>query len=628
MGTCRQWSSLVKSSLLIVAETSVVFMSGPAIAQLSDIDAYWASPYIRSLADQGVIGGFPDGTFRPNDQLTRAQFAAIVTKGFGLDTNVAAPRFSDAIPTWAAPAIGAAAAAGFISGFPDGTFRPNDVLTRAQAITVLTKAATSGFVDPSQVDPLLSVYQDSNTIPSFARPAVATATQEGLLVLYPDPRFVNADDVATRGEVAALAYQALAEVGRIPPLAPPPGATVPSGSLSSQPPDQPTETLVPEAPVETLAPAPTINSVLTRNELGQVQPGDTVTVFMQGTPGAAASFSILGIADNLAMQETRPGQYEGSYTFRNQDRASQARIVAQLEQTGLVSSQVLEGKTVSIGQVTDNVFPSLSNLTPARDANVPEAQPMISANFTDNQGIDLNSFRLVVNNVDVTQQAQLTQTSFRYQPDQPLTGGRRTFVRTQIGDINGNVTLESWTFSVVGSSDNGTELTQPTAVPASPTPTATPVPPTPTATAVPSPTPTPTTAPTPTSTPTAVPPTATPTVAATPTPTVAPPSPTPAPTEDPTPTATPEATVTPTPVPAELTETPDAEAEAPATDPASAETPQAEDTEAEPQSPEAEAAETPEGEAAEAEESETPPPAEGEATSPPGESTPTPTPTP
>ncbi len=596
MGIWRQWSFLLKSSLVIVAETSIVYLSSPALAQLSDVDTYWASSYIRSLADQGVIGGFPDGTFRPNDQLTRAQFAAIVTKGFGLDTNVAAPRFSDAIPTWAAPSIGAAAAAGFISGFPDGTFRPNDVLTRAQAITVLTKAATSGFVEPSQVDQLLSVYQDQGSIPSFARPAVATATQEGLLVLYPDPRFVNAAAVATRGEVAALAYQALAEVGRVPPLAPPPGATVPRGSLPPQSPDQPTETLVPEAPVETLAPAPTINSVLTRNELGQVQPGDTVTVFMQGTPGATASFSILGVENNVPMQETRPGQYEGSFTFRTQDRASQARIVAQLEQTGLVSSQVLEGKTVSIGQVTDNVFPSISNLSPGRNASVPESQPLISANFTDNQGIDLNSFRLVVNNVDVTQQAQLSQTAFRYQPDQPLTAGRRTFVRTQIGDINGNVTLESWTFTVVGGAENGTELTQPTAAPASPTPTSTPAPATPTV------------APTPT--PTAVSPTPTPTAAA--------PSPTSAPTEEPSPTAPPEATSPPA-----ATETPATEAEPPAPDPTPAETPQAAETGAESQPVEGAAAETPETQA-----SEPPSPAGSGQTSPAAEATPTPTPTP
>lgn len=119
-----------KTAALVISCSSLAWLGDPAWAQLSDISTYWGAQYIAGLNERQIIGGFPDGTFRPNESITRAQFAVIVTKAFGLDTNVPVRSFADPIPSWAAPSIGAAAAAGFVSGFPDGTFRPNDVLMR------------------------------------------------------------------------------------------------------------------------------------------------------------------------------------------------------------------------------------------------------------------------------------------------------------------------------------------------------------------------------------------------------------------------------------------------------------------------------------------------------------------
>ncbi|MGF1574923.1 MAG: S-layer homology domain-containing protein, partial [Cyanophyceae cyanobacterium] len=451
--------------------------AGPSWAQLSDIQTYWGGQYIQSLNEQDVIGGFPDGTFRPNDQLTRAQFAAIVTNAFELDTNVPAPRFNDQLPGWAAPAIGAAAAAGFIAGFPDGTFRPNDVLTRAQAITVLTRAVIDGDGIPeAQIAPTLSIYNDASSIPNFARVWVATATDEELLVLYPDPRLVNAQSVATRGEVAALTYQALSKIGRTPIVNPPPGASVPGGT-SSPIAGTPAEPLQPSVPVEQLTGPPVINEFLTRQELGAVNPGDTVTFFLQGSPNSAATFSIPGVVVNIPMTETRAGQYEGTYTFRSQDQAGQAPVIARIERGGLVTALQLAGRTVSIGDVADATFPVINELTPARDAAVTELQPVISAQYADEQGIDLNSLSLFVNSVDVTSRVQRTSTGFTYRPAEALPTDRSTVVSVQIADVNGNTTLQQWSFRV-----------QP---PAGATPT-----PTPAATATPTPTATPTAAPT------------------------------------------------------------------------------------------------------------------------------------
>jgi hypothetical protein len=356
-----------KTAALVISCSSLAWLGDPAWAQLSDISTYWGAQYIAGLNERQIIGGFPDGTFRPNESITRAQFAVIVTKAFGLDTNVPVRSFADPIPSWAAPSIGAAAAAGFVSGFPDGTFRPNDVLTRAQAITVLTRAATNGRLieDAGQIDAILSAFGDANLVPNFARAPIATAVQEGLLVLYPNPTQLNAQAVATRGEVAALTYQALAKVGRVPNLDPPVGAAIPGPGIRTELLAQVTPTpeplATPDIPieplVETLPAAPEVRTFFAREELGSVNPGDTVTVFLLGSPGAQGSFSIPGIAYNLPLQETRPGQYEGSYTFRSQDRASEAPVFARLERDGLVTLVQLPDKTITIGRVTDTTFP-------------------------------------------------------------------------------------------------------------------------------------------------------------------------------------------------------------------------------------------------------------------------------
>ncbi|ABD03848.1 putative S-layer protein [Synechococcus sp. JA-2-3B'a(2-13)] len=542
-----------KTAALVISCSSLAWLGDPAWAQLSDISTYWGAQYIAGLNERQIIGGFPDGTFRPNESITRAQFAVIVTKAFGLDTNVPVRSFADPIPSWAAPSIGAAAAAGFVSGFPDGTFRPNDVLTRAQAITVLTRAATNGRLieDAGQIDAILSAFGDANLVPNFARAPIATAVQKGLLVLYPNPTQLNAQAVATRGEVAALTYQALAKVGRVPNLDPPVGAAIPGPGIRTELLAQVTPTpeplTTPDIPieplVETLPAAPEVRTFFAREELGSVNPGDTVTVFLLGSPGAQGSFSIPGIAYNLPLQETRPGQYEGSYTFRSQDRASEAPVFARLERDGLVTLVQLPDKTITIGRVTDTTFPTISELAPPNGSLTDNSRPSISARFQDDQGIDLNSFTLLVNNADVTAQAQLTRTGFAYTPAEPLPTDRPTLIAVQIADTSGNTTIQQWSFQV--------QAAQPT------------------------PTPTPTPAPTPTPTPTATP---TPTLTSTPTPT-----PTPAPTltpTPPTPTPTPEATPTPTPQPSgEPSPSPSPEGRSPA-EPKPESSPEAQESEA------------------------------------------------
>ncbi len=105
---------------------TLAYVPSVGAAQLSDIAGNPFEKQITKLIDAGVINGFPDGTFKPDQEVTRAQFAKLVAVAFALPTTgVTTSTFSDvAADHWAIGFIEAAVAKGWIKGYPDGTFGP------------------------------------------------------------------------------------------------------------------------------------------------------------------------------------------------------------------------------------------------------------------------------------------------------------------------------------------------------------------------------------------------------------------------------------------------------------------------------------------------------------------------
>ncbi len=183
----------------------------------SDVPAdYWAHDYIAGLAKSNIISGFGDGTFRPNEPVTRAQFAAILRQAFLTSQPTTAQAFKDVSDDyWAKGAISSARSAGFLSGYPDNTFKPNDRILRVQALVSLA----NGLKYPTGNPQSLSSYKDADIVPTYARPSTAAAAQANLIVSYPAPDQISPNRAASRAEVAAFVYQALAKAGRVAPIA-------------------------------------------------------------------------------------------------------------------------------------------------------------------------------------------------------------------------------------------------------------------------------------------------------------------------------------------------------------------------------------------------------------------------
>jgi hypothetical protein len=173
-----------------------------------DIEGHWAANYISVLANMGIVRGNDLGNFSPNTLITRGQFAQLIVAAFDrILTNVRpAIRFRD-VPMPARSAIVRAYETGIMSGFDDDTFRPEEGIRRQDVLVALAQIlGTRRDGGPS----VLNRYEDAETISDYALIPVELATQHEIVVNHPNVNRLNPKAAATRGEVAAILERAIA----------------------------------------------------------------------------------------------------------------------------------------------------------------------------------------------------------------------------------------------------------------------------------------------------------------------------------------------------------------------------------------------------------------------------------
>ena len=191
-----------------------VFLIAPAFAY-PDVSAnHWAAKQIEILTEKGVIVGYPDGTFKPDDNVSRAEFASMAIKALGQEhTTVAQPvKFTDIEPTfWAYDSIQKALYFDLISCPPEGQpFRPDDTVTRAESISVAVNALTTEQISDLKAKEVLSKkFADVNEVPEWFVIPAGKAEILNMLVTIPSANKarVEANRPATRAEVAAILYE-------------------------------------------------------------------------------------------------------------------------------------------------------------------------------------------------------------------------------------------------------------------------------------------------------------------------------------------------------------------------------------------------------------------------------------
>lgn len=181
-------------------------------------EGHWAKGFIDGLTSRELASGLPDGRFEPDRPMTRAELAAQLSRAFDLPIQRSAQSFQD-VPAdyWATDSINEAVTTGFMQGYPNNVFQPGLTVPRVQVIVAI---ATGLGLQPSQpADTLLQPYEDAAAVPEWARDKLAAALESGLVVSYPATNRLNPEASATRAEVAAMLYQALAYIGAVEPVA-------------------------------------------------------------------------------------------------------------------------------------------------------------------------------------------------------------------------------------------------------------------------------------------------------------------------------------------------------------------------------------------------------------------------
>ena len=175
--------------------------------KFSDINDYWAATYVDFLYNANITTGYSDGTFRPNQNISRAQFAVMLYRYLKLDeskyADVSLPFADlDIIPEYAIPAVKALYTEGVISGAEKNGrlyFNPNNALTRAQAAAMIGRTQAKGYALANLT------FTDSGKIPGYADYYIRTMAAQGVINGYSDGSFKPHSNI-TRGQMAKILY--------------------------------------------------------------------------------------------------------------------------------------------------------------------------------------------------------------------------------------------------------------------------------------------------------------------------------------------------------------------------------------------------------------------------------------
>jgi len=196
------WASLLVLALAVGLQAAPV----QAANLPSDISGHWAGSQITDLVEQGVVQGNPDGTFAPDRTITRAEYMVMLNRVFGFGS-AAEIKFSDVNPgDWYAPEISKALAAGYLSGYGDGTVRPNALISRQEMAAMLARAMNLTLSGTSE----LERFKDFAAVPAWSAAACAALVREGFMSGYPDGTFA-ATEPCSRAMAAVTVDKCLSQ---------------------------------------------------------------------------------------------------------------------------------------------------------------------------------------------------------------------------------------------------------------------------------------------------------------------------------------------------------------------------------------------------------------------------------
>lgn len=191
---------VIASSIAATMILGIVPSNAYAESFSKDIQNHWAKSQICVMQEKGYIGGYPDGCFKPNKGITRAEFVSIVNKLFGYDKKNEMKVSDVHNGDWYYESVSIALESGYIGGYPDGTFKPNKAITRQEVASVIAKIKA---LSPSKNSRKTDSFRDKDKIAKWSKSGIDAVVEQGYMSGYPDATF-RPNQPMTRAEVVAL----------------------------------------------------------------------------------------------------------------------------------------------------------------------------------------------------------------------------------------------------------------------------------------------------------------------------------------------------------------------------------------------------------------------------------------
>jgi len=183
-----------------------------------DVEHHWSKQNVHEMGSRFIISGKSNDIFGPHDVITRAEFATIVTNALGLGRSPQDSKYSDVHPSdWFYAVVSAASDYHIIGGYPDGSFKPNQTITREEAMALVARAAALVGMDTSiteaGVQKELAKFKDGDRLSNWSKLSVAFCIQQNIVV--GNQGRVEPDSKITRAQAAVIVMRMLLQAGLI-----------------------------------------------------------------------------------------------------------------------------------------------------------------------------------------------------------------------------------------------------------------------------------------------------------------------------------------------------------------------------------------------------------------------------
>jgi hypothetical protein len=186
------------TKLIWITVLVAILLPIKAQASIVDVTGHWAEEVILEWAEKELVNGYPDGTFRPNNNISRAEFMKLVNNAFQYTKEEEIDYMDVKKGEWYFSTVKSAKAAGYINGYDDGTMRPNNPITREEVATIIARIMN---LEANEYG--VEKYKDKDKI-VWSKGYIGAVVKEGYMKGYPDETFKPQQYITRAEAVYAL----------------------------------------------------------------------------------------------------------------------------------------------------------------------------------------------------------------------------------------------------------------------------------------------------------------------------------------------------------------------------------------------------------------------------------------